>query len=273
MNLPEVWTHVLDHYELISKIGSGTFGTVASARCIRTGELVAIKHVTGFAKYEYDCCKLIREIQIMQCLNDVSPSGFCSFIPQLLDVIIPEGCDSSNFNDIFMVLEYEEIDMRVFMKTGANLQFGQKHIQTMLYNMLCAVNFISSANVVHRDIKPANILINKHCQVKICDFGLARTLPESMNGKGSGNTRRVRTSILKHKVSGDESIKDQIRLKLDSDAQRKDQRKRSISSHVSSRWFRAPEVILLEKQYDQAIDMWSIGCVLFELIRFSNSST
>ena len=62
-----------------------------------------------------------------------------------------------------MVLEHEEIDMRVFMKTGSNLQFGKKHIQTMLYNMLCAVNFISSANVVHRDIKPANILINKHC--------------------------------------------------------------------------------------------------------------
>lgn len=47
-------------------------------------------------------------------------------------------------------------------------------------------------------------------------------------------------------------------------------KKRSISSHVSSRWFRAPEVIVLEKQYDQAVDMWGIGCIIYELIRFTN---
>jgi mitogen-activated protein kinase 1/3 len=33
-----------------------------------------------------------------------------------------------------------------------------------------------SAKVVHRDIKPANILINEDCSVKICDFGLSRSL-------------------------------------------------------------------------------------------------
>jgi serine/threonine protein kinase len=41
---------------------------------------------------------------------------------------------------------------------------------------------------------------------------------------------------------------------------------RSLSDHISSRWYRAPEVILLEKQYDQGIDMWAIGCILEEMI-------
>lgn len=42
---------------------------------------------------------------------------------------------------------------------------------------------------------------------------------------------------------------------------------RSLSPHVASRWYRAPEVCLLSKKYDQAIDIWSVGCILFELIR------
>ena len=42
--------------------------------------------------------------------------------------------------------------------------------------------------------------------------------------------------------------------------------KRSVSPHVASRWYRAPELILLEKRYDQAIDIWSAGCIFYELL-------
>jgi len=41
---------------------------------------------------------------------------------------------------------------------------------------LCAVKYLHSANVLHRDLKPANILVNEDCSVKICDFGLARSI-------------------------------------------------------------------------------------------------
>lgn len=46
----------------------------------------------------------------------------------------------------------------------------------MVYNLLCAIRYIHSANVLHRDLKPANILVNEDCSVKICDFGLARSI-------------------------------------------------------------------------------------------------
>ena len=39
-----------------------------------------------------------------------------------------------------------------------------------------------------------------------------------------------------------------------------------MSNHIGTRWYRAPEVIAVEKQYDQAIDIWSLGCVLHEMI-------
>jgi serine/threonine protein kinase len=45
----------------------------------------------------------------------------------------------------------------------------------IVYNILCSLNAIHSAGVLHRDIKPSNILIDEDCQVKLCDFGLARS--------------------------------------------------------------------------------------------------
>ena len=39
-----------------------------------------------------------------------------------------------------------------------------------------------------------------------------------------------------------------------------------MSLHVGSRWYRAPEISIIEKQYDQASDMWSFGCILYELM-------
>jgi mitogen-activated protein kinase 1/3 len=140
-------------------------------------------------------------------------------------------------------MEKEESDLRQFMKCGANLSFGKQHVKTVLYNMLCAANFIASANVMHRDLKPANILINRFCQVKFCDFGLSRTMPENLIRRPQNQTPGKRVK-----------------------------KQRCLSSHISSRWFRAPEIILIEKEYDQGIDIWSLGCILYELIQFSMMS-
>ena len=42
--------------------------------------------------------------------------------------------------------------------------------------------------------------------------------------------------------------------------------KRELTSHVVTRWYRAPELILLEKNYTAAIDIWSLGCIIAELL-------
>ena len=43
-----------------------------------------------------------------------------------------------------------------------------------MYQTLRGLLNIHSANVMHRDLKPSNILVNKNCDLKICDLGLAR---------------------------------------------------------------------------------------------------
>jgi mitogen-activated protein kinase 1/3 len=112
------------------------------------------------------------------------------------------------------------------------------------------MKFIHSANVMHRDIKPANILVDQECNIKICDFGLARSLPESLVGKGSGNSKRIRDSIKQLKLletSGIEACNKAIAGKLTKNREEMVKKKRNLSNHIGSRWYRAPEISLVEK--------------------------
>ena len=73
-----------------------------------------------------------------------------------------------------MVLEYCESDFKKLFKTNMNLELV--HVETILWNLLHAVKHMHESKVMHRDLKPANILINEDCSIKICDFGLARSI-------------------------------------------------------------------------------------------------
>ena len=82
------------------------------------------------------------------------------------------------FQCIFLVQEYMESDLKKILNSvhrGTVLE--EDHIVTMMYNSLCALNYIHSANLLHRDIKPGNLLVDSNCCIRLCDFGLARSVP------------------------------------------------------------------------------------------------
>ena len=62
-----------------------------------------------------------------------------------------------------------------------------------------------------------------------------------------------------------------ISERLKADREVRNSRKRSLSNHVVTRNYRAPEIILLDKYYDKAVDMWSVGCILAQLLLSINS--
>jgi len=145
---------------------------VAEAVHVPSGRRVAIKKMLNLFEDVIDTKRLLREIQILKQLDNRN-------VVKLYDIL--ELQDPSNFKNLYLILELTHSDLKKLLKTSIFLT--DLHIQTILYNLLCALKYMHSAKILHRDIKPANILINEDCSVRICDFGLARALSGLENTK------------------------------------------------------------------------------------------
>ena len=153
------------HYEIVKKIGSGSYGAVCEATQQATGNKVAIKKLDRIFEDTVDGKRILREIHLLRRLGHNS-------IVKLIDVLQPE--DPETFSTLYLVLEFAQSDVKKLVKSAIHLQLI--HIKMLVYNLLRGILFLHSADVLHRDLKPANILINDDCTVKICDFGLARSV-------------------------------------------------------------------------------------------------
>ncbi len=98
------------------------------------------------------------------------------------------------------------------------------HIRYIVYQLAKALKYLHSGLVIHRDLKPSNILINSNCTIKLCDFGLVRSL---------------------------------IAL---------NQNTLNLTEGVATRWYRAPEVLLGSTSYSTPADIWSFGCIIYEIL-------
>lgn len=159
-------------------LGSGSYGTVVKAKCLRTKRYVAIKLVQVMREHQYSVVKVLREVQIMEFFQTMKDKyKMPSFFTGLLDIFCPEDqLKSKQIDCVFMVMK---ASVQHLGQLIVSTDLEMKHFKVILYNMLCSMKFLHSANIMHRDLKPANILVDNNCQVMVCDFGLARTLPES----------------------------------------------------------------------------------------------
>lgn len=149
-------------YEYIKQIGIGAYGIVISCLDTETGEKVAIKKITNAFEDLVDAKRIYREIKLLKFLKHEN-------IISLIDVPIPEN---KNFEDIYIITDLMETDLHRVIYSKQEL--SDEHIQHFLYQILKAVLYMHSSNIIHRDLKPSNILVNKNCDLKICDFGLGR---------------------------------------------------------------------------------------------------
>ena len=229
-------------YTLLKRLGKGTYGSVCEARSNLTGNIVAIKSLKGIFENIYDAKRILREICIMHILDH-------PHVVKIIEVLVTE----KSFRTIYIVMESAQTDLKKIVKSPTFLDPDQ--VRYMFYQAVCGLQYIHSANILHRDLKPANLLINEDCTIKICDFGLSRSY--------------LKVNQFEAYVSNpsDSMNTNQMGMRsLPMDRQGNSVSKRDLTVHVVTRWYRAPEIILLEKDYNKAIDIWSLGCVFAEML-------
>ncbi|URD96319.1 mitogen-activated protein kinase [Musa troglodytarum] len=190
-------------------IGRGAYGIVCAAANSQTHEEVAIKKIGNAFDNRIDAKRTLREIKLLRHMDHEN-------VIAIKDIIRPPNRE--NFNDVYIVYELMDSDLHQIIRSKQALT--DDHCQFFLYQLLRGLKYVHSASVLHRDLKPSNLLLNANCDLKIGDFGLARTTSETD----------------------------------------------FMTEYVVTRWYRAPELLLNCSEYTAAIDIWSVGCILGEIV-------
>ncbi|KAL4925730.1 kinase-like domain-containing protein [Aspergillus undulatus] len=189
-------------YANLQPVGLGTAGIVCSAYDLIAEQAVAIKKMmkpfdsAAIAKRTYREVKLLKQLRHDNLIN-------------MSDIFI------SPLEDVYLVTELLGTDLHRLLSAKP---LEGKFVQYFTYQILRGLKYIHSAGVIHRDLKPGNLLINENCDLKICDFGLARLHEPQMTG------------------------------------------------YVSTRYYRAPEIMLTWQRYGHQVDLWSAGCIVAEML-------
>lgn len=210
---PEVFT-IDTRYRIVRKVGSGSYGTVCSAYDLRADRYCAIKKVYRIFDKRLLTKRCLREIKLLQHFNHH---------PRIIELFDMDIVDVDNFNEIYLVFNCMDASLHDVIHSDKPINIVQA--QWILYQMLSGLKYIHAANVIHRDLKPANILVNVNCDIKICDFGMAREY-RAQDGRQSA----------------------------------------FLTEYVTTRWYRAPEVMISPNNYSKLIDVWSVGCIFGEIL-------
>lgn len=213
-------------YDILGKLGEGTFGEVHRARSRKTGALVALKKIIMHSEKDGFPITALREIKLLKLLSHPN-------VLRLEDMAVehPPKVEKRNRPIMYMVTPYMDHDLSGLLD-NPSVQFTVPQIKCYLQQLLEGLRYLHDNHILHRDMKAANLLINNKGILQIADFGLARLYDGQtpMPGHGGGIGKRDYTGL------------------------------------VVTRWYRPPELLMYLKKYTTAIDMWGVGCVFGEML-------
>ncbi|KAJ3381608.1 MAPK protein hog1, partial [Lobulomyces angularis] len=155
-----------NRYTDVLPIGMGSFGLVCSAKDTLKQISVAIKKISKPFSNPVLAKRTFRELSLLKLLQHQN-------IISLNDVFM------SPQDDIYFVSDLLGTDLHRLLSTT---RLESQYIQYFIFQILSGLKYVHAAGVIHRDLKPSNILVNENCDLKICDFGLARATELQMTG-------------------------------------------------------------------------------------------
>lgn len=123
--------------------------------------MFALKKIFDAFQHATDAQRTYREIEILRQLDHPN-------IIKLHDTI-----RADNNKDVYLLFEYMEADLHNVIAEGI---LKDVHTRFIIYQMAKSLKYLHSGKIIHRDLKPSNILVNSNCAIKLCDFGLVRSL-------------------------------------------------------------------------------------------------
>ena len=231
-----------------NRLGGGAFGDVILGRHLPTGELIALKRVPiRESPPGLDDALPANVISELQCLRMVAGE---SNVVRLMDhfasgramVFATELCEKG---DLATALGYDclrDEDGDDETTTASLAPLSDACVKSLIRQVLSGVAACHRLGVLHRDVKPGNVLIHADGTLKLADFGLARAAsrlkPRGDEPKETG-----------HDESGRSVVHDG-----------------SYTRGIQTRWYRSPEILLGATTYSAAVDVWSVGAILGELL-------
>ncbi|KAG6600591.1 Mitogen-activated protein kinase 7, partial [Cucurbita argyrosperma subsp. sororia] len=151
-------------YVPIKPIGRGSYGVVCSSANQQTNEKVAIKKIKNVFENRFEALGTLREMKLLRHIRHEN-------VIALKDVMMLVHRNS--FKDVYLVYELMNTDLDHIIRSSQPL--SNNHCKYLMYQLLSGLQYLHSTNILHRDLKPGNLLVNANCDLKICDFELART--------------------------------------------------------------------------------------------------
>ncbi|XP_071450891.1 dual specificity protein kinase CLK2 isoform X4 [Hetaerina americana] len=220
-----------DRYKIMATLGEGTFGKVVKVKDIHMrDQTMALKIIKNVEKYR-EAAKL--EINALEKIAEKDPDARHLCV-KMLDWFDYHG---------HMCIAFELLGLSVFdfLKENNYQPYPLEQVRHIAYQLSYAVRFLHDHKLTHTDLKPENILFVDsdydvvYASKKVCSWGQRREI------------RRVKQTDVRLIDFGSATFDHEHH-----------------STIVSTRHYRAPEVIL-ELGWSQPCDVWSIGCIIFEL--------
>jgi serine/threonine-protein kinase BUR1 len=181
----------ISDYEMLQKLGEGTFGEVHKARQRNTGQIFALKKILMHNEKDGFPITALREIKILKELSHVN-------VLKLEEMAVERPkAEGRKRAILYMVTPYMDHDLSGLLD-NPDVHFTVPQIKCYMLQLFKGLRYLHDNNILHRDMKAANLLINNRGRLQIADFGLARHYDEEVprRGKGNGDAKREYTSLV-----------------------------------------------------------------------------